>query len=198
MYAQPPCPQDSIGGGGAGVGAVDQQVIEQGPTFCTECPTGGFVSWSMPEDFNGHIQLYSPNGQQQFSLQLVQQCRWLLLDSCITLPTSPTNGPFDLRFAVFGASQLYISGQLGDTLNIICKSTPSPQEELYIPLIDLATCSVPLSIQDDWGACNAYQYIDIMTLKQFATDDENALPSGIYWKWCSTVANGKKIAIFGP
>lgn len=58
-YAQPECPMDTIGGGGAGIGAIETAVVQFGPTYCTECSVQNSVSWELPTDFNGHICLHS-------------------------------------------------------------------------------------------------------------------------------------------
>jgi len=194
-YAQPECPMDSIGGGGAGVGSLDQSVIQLSPTYCTECPANGVVSWELPNDFNGHVYLHSPNGQQAFSIQVVKDCRYVMLDTCLVLPNNPSNGAFDLTFAIIGGVQLYVSGQVGDTVAIDCKSTPSPQEELTMALIDLQLCQIPTTIDAPLTTCEQSHYINITTLIEYTERSSQALPSGIYWQYCTDRRVGKKILI---
>lgn len=197
LFGQPPCPQDSICGGGSGVGAIDTSVVQEGVTYCTDCPTQGSVSWTLPNDFNGYIYLLCPNGTLPSSIQVVQDCQFVLFDTCVVLPQNYNNGFFSIGIAIIGNAQIYINGQVGDSIVIDCKSTPFPQEALEAYLLDLATCQLPLPIQDDLSDCGSFQYIDLLNPKQHTTDDQNTLPRGIYWQYCGTVANGKKIAIFG-
>lgn len=143
--AQLPCPTDSVGGGGAGVGFVDSLVIGTIESRCTPCPTEGVVGWSIPQDFNGNVTIYSPQIGHVFALQVVRSCRYVMFDTCGVFDPDPAMNQFVVQFATVGNAAVYVSADIGDTIIVICKSTPTPQEELA-PFLDLATCSIPMGI----------------------------------------------------
>jgi len=192
-YPQIECPQDSIGGGGAGVGAIDQSVIQPSATYCTEVSTTGMVLWELPTDFNGHVYLHSSNGQYPSSIQVVKDCRFVMMDTCLILPTHPSYGSFDLSFAINGGVQLFVSGQSGDTISIDCKSTPSPQEQLDIILLDLNTCNAPVGIEDRIEQ-QYTNWLNIFDHTRYKCEKRDLPTSGIYWNY-NDAGQGRKVIV---
>lgn len=140
------CGYPYIGGGGSGVGAIDSAILGSLPSTCTACATQSRACWEMPDSFNGDFYVFSPNVGDTFSAQIIRDCRYLMFDTCSVLPFDASTGNFVIRFLLLGTVQVCISGQSGDTVFIVSKSTPSPQEELSVVLADLDSCGGATSV----------------------------------------------------
>jgi hypothetical protein len=142
------CGHDSLGSNQIGLAVRDTITIGDDSPRCVDClpmDGQGCTSIALPSGFNGHFFLNSPtNGY--FSAQLTTFCNYLMWDSCGIFPPDGMAGmAFIHEFYAIGNCQLTVCGNIGDTVNILIKSVPSPQEELT-PYLDLTTCTTPVSV----------------------------------------------------
>jgi len=161
--AQSPCPTDSIGGGGSGIAAMDSGIFALNiPPTCTTCDASGCDGWQLPDDFNGNVYLYGNSGDP-VSIQIIQDCRYLLWDTCMVLPVDPASSTYHPSFAVVGNSQIVVCGALQDTFMIEVKATPEPKMQISTHVLDLTNCQTPTATTEP--ATEPTRYYELLTGK---------------------------------
>jgi len=130
---------------------------------CTQCPADGCVAWELPDNFDGHFFLNSPNNAL-FSVQITTFCDYMIWDTCAILPPSGMAGmALVVEFSVIGNSQVVVCGAEGNDVEILVKTTTSHQEELSEILLDLTTCQIPTGIEEP-KPTQQFKYFDPITM----------------------------------
>jgi len=177
------------------VADVDTNYVGDQDPFCPLCIANECTSWELPASFVGHLYLSSPDTNKIFLVQIVQDCRYLLFDTCARLRPLSNGAGFVIGISVTGNSQVYVCGNTGDTVVIACKITPPPQPRLDSILLDLATCMPPVGIEQPIKACNDTKYYDILRCAHVSVPNRASLPRGIYWEWKFEMSVGRKVFI---
>ncbi len=179
-----------------GITQLDTLIDDTIACYPHKCPVVACHSWQLPAWFDGVVDI-SGDPIGVYEILIVTTSNAVRYDSCHSL--FPFAGMDARLFYNYGAdAQVVVCGSEGAVIFMTAKGdTTTMHHALPQAFILLDTLCPTLPIQDDLSECKSFQYIDLLNLKQHTTDDQNTLPRGIYWQWCGTVANGKKIAIFG-
>ena len=176
------CGYDSLGGGSSGVSDLDTAVIGQYHPRCTNCDVQQCVAWTLAENFNGHIALYSPDSVE-YSIQLTRDCHLLRWDSCRVLGQRHPSVPrFYIGFGVTSNVQIVVCGAIGDTVLIESKISPQPLRRLDSTLVDLNTCAVPVGLTDPAAGKTNWLYRRFDTMEMVTPP----LAPGIYFEYDPT------------
>jgi hypothetical protein len=165
--ARAQCGYDSIGGGGAGIAASDTATVGGVAPRCTNCDADSCVAWQLPavdgDTTSMFIYLYNPDSAM-FSVQITMDCDLLLWDTCGVLsPRTPVNDPFVVMFTFYGNAQIVVCGAMGDSVILEVKITPQRHRILDTPILDLATCSMPVGVAPQEAATKCLWSVDFMT-----------------------------------
>ncbi len=163
-----PCEFTIIGGGGSGVSAIDSSTFGDLAPRCPPCPSEGCVGWQIDsQDSCFHIGVY-PTHASQLSVQIINNCNGLLWDTCAYVLGGSISPPEMLFFGITVTpnSQILVCGDLGDTIGITVKSlNPAIYPYYGTPVINLDTCSTPLSVTPREPSAGEYYFVDYKTLQ---------------------------------